>query len=335
MPPLSTVSGFIEATNSRTYSLTGLVTMSSGTPNWTILPASMMAMRRADLQRLVEIVADEDDGLLQRALQLDQLVLQMLADQRVERRERLVHQQDAGVGGEGARQADALLHAAAELVGELVGELVEPHELQLLVDGLVPRPPCRRRGCRGRSRHCRARSATASARTAGTPWRCGCGAAGAGSAASQLATSMSRRSVMDDDAAARDLVEAVDAAQQRGFAGAGQAHQHQDLALVDEDRGVVHGDEVAGLVLDGVAPLALVEQRQRLLRRRRRRSRRHARNATAVHRAAHSLSVRLRQLAAAPARGCFMMRSSSDRDDRRSRVRLRRRCAMLTGRARG
>src|SRR5882672_635481 len=45
MPPLSTVSGFIEATNSRTYSLTGLVTMSSGTPNWTILPDSMMAMR--------------------------------------------------------------------------------------------------------------------------------------------------------------------------------------------------------------------------------------------------------------------------------------------------
>ena len=45
-----------------------------------------------------------------------QLVLQMLADQRVERGERLVHQQDVGLGRKGARQADALLHAAGELV---------------------------------------------------------------------------------------------------------------------------------------------------------------------------------------------------------------------------
>ena len=38
------------------------------------------------------------------------------------------------LGREGAGQADALLHAAAEFVGELVGELVEPHQLDLLVD---------------------------------------------------------------------------------------------------------------------------------------------------------------------------------------------------------
>ena len=49
-------------------------------------------------------------------LQLQQLVLQLGADQRIERRERLVHQQDRRLGGEGARQADALLHAARKLM---------------------------------------------------------------------------------------------------------------------------------------------------------------------------------------------------------------------------
>ena len=39
----------------------------------------------------------------------------------IERRERLVHQQDVGVGGEGAGEADALLHAAGQLVRIFVG----------------------------------------------------------------------------------------------------------------------------------------------------------------------------------------------------------------------
>ena len=45
----------------------------------------------ADLERLVKVVADEDDGLLQAALQRQQLVLQVVADERVECGERLVH----------------------------------------------------------------------------------------------------------------------------------------------------------------------------------------------------------------------------------------------------
>ncbi len=53
-------------------------------------------------------------------LQLEQLVLQPRADQRVERRERLVHQQDRRLGREGAGKADALLHPARQLVHALV-----------------------------------------------------------------------------------------------------------------------------------------------------------------------------------------------------------------------
>ena len=46
---------------------------------------------------------------------LQQLFLHHLARHRVERGERLVHQQDFGVGGEQARDRDALLHAARQL----------------------------------------------------------------------------------------------------------------------------------------------------------------------------------------------------------------------------
>ncbi|MOA51916.1 hypothetical protein D3C78_1751270 [compost metagenome] len=66
----------------------------------------------AQLQGFVKVVADEDDGFAQFALQLQQFVLQALADQRVEGGEGFVHQQDIGIHGQRARQANALLHAA-------------------------------------------------------------------------------------------------------------------------------------------------------------------------------------------------------------------------------
>ncbi|MNW67304.1 hypothetical protein D3C74_458720 [compost metagenome] len=43
-------------------------------------------------ERLVEVVAHEHDGLAQLALQFQQFILQTLTDQRVEGRERFVHQ---------------------------------------------------------------------------------------------------------------------------------------------------------------------------------------------------------------------------------------------------
>ena len=66
----------------------------------------------AQLHGFVEVVANEDDGLLEILLQAEQLVLQLVADERIERGKGLVHQQDVGVGGEGAGEAHALLHAA-------------------------------------------------------------------------------------------------------------------------------------------------------------------------------------------------------------------------------
>ena len=56
-------------------------------------------------------MADEDDRALQLGLKVQKFILQPGADQRVQRRERLVHQQDRGLGDKGAGEADALLHA--------------------------------------------------------------------------------------------------------------------------------------------------------------------------------------------------------------------------------
>jgi hypothetical protein len=91
----------------------------------------------ADLERFVEVVTDENDRLLQVFLQQQELVLQLVADQRIERRERLVHEQDVGVGGEGAREAHALLHAAGQLMAELARPLRQADHRQLFGDDLV------------------------------------------------------------------------------------------------------------------------------------------------------------------------------------------------------
>ncbi len=63
-----------------------------------------------------------------------QLLLQDGAVLLVERRERLVHQQDLGIVGEGARDRDALAHAAGELVGVVVREAGEAGAVEIAPD---------------------------------------------------------------------------------------------------------------------------------------------------------------------------------------------------------
>ena len=66
----------------------------------------------ADLEGLLKIVAHEDDGFLQRLLQLQKLILQFGPDQRIKCRERFIHQQYRRFRGKRPRQSHALLHAA-------------------------------------------------------------------------------------------------------------------------------------------------------------------------------------------------------------------------------
>ena len=61
---------------------------------------------------------------------MQQLGLHELARLRIERGERLVHQQDLGIGGERAREVDALLHAARQLGRIPPLEALEPDELE-------------------------------------------------------------------------------------------------------------------------------------------------------------------------------------------------------------
>ncbi len=72
----------------------------------------------------------EDDRLLLRLPQPHQVFLHQLAGLGVEGTERLVHEEDVGVGGERPRQSHPLLHAARQLVGVVVGEAGQPDPLE-------------------------------------------------------------------------------------------------------------------------------------------------------------------------------------------------------------
>ena len=134
---------------------------SAGGAYWASLPPSLQDRDPvAHLDRLVDVVGDEDDRLAQLGLQAQELVLQALAVDRVDRAERLVHEHHRRVDGERAGDADALALAAGELRRVAVAHLVrvEPDELEQLVDArgdalLVPaeqaraRSRCSRRPC--------------------------------------------------------------------------------------------------------------------------------------------------------------------------------------------
>ena len=68
-------------------------------------------------------MGDEEDRLAELGLEAEELVLEPLAVDRVDRAEGLVHQHHARVRGERAGDADALLLAAGELRRVAVGEL--------------------------------------------------------------------------------------------------------------------------------------------------------------------------------------------------------------------
>ena len=87
------------------------------------------------LYGLVDVVGDEDDGLLDVFLNAQELVLEPLARDRVDGPEGLVHQHDGGVRRQSPRDPYALLLAAREFGRVTVAVLVrrEADELQELV----------------------------------------------------------------------------------------------------------------------------------------------------------------------------------------------------------
>ena len=74
---------------------------------------------------LVQIVGDEEGRLVQLLGELEELVLQLTADQGIEGAEGLVHQEHIGIRGECAGEPHPLLHAAGQLGGKAVLVAVE------------------------------------------------------------------------------------------------------------------------------------------------------------------------------------------------------------------
>ena len=74
--------------------------------------------------------------------QPQQLLVEHVADDLVERAERLVHQQQIGIERQRARDRGALLHAARQLPRELLAEAGEVDEFEPLGDALRRARPC-------------------------------------------------------------------------------------------------------------------------------------------------------------------------------------------------
>ncbi len=207
----------------------------------------------ADLQRLRQVVADKDDGLVKFALQIEQIVLELVADQRIQGGERLIHQQDVGVGGERAGEADALLHAAGQFLHGLVGPARQPDHGELLVDDAGAL----------RSAHAAQFEPEADIVAHAAPGqqaellehhRNGVEpnvAQGGGSARRHVDR---LAAVMHEDAAAGDAVQAVDRPEHGRLARTRQAHQHADLTAADVEIDLEGAHEGADLLADVLAP---------------------------------------------------------------------------------
>ena len=186
----------------------------------------------AHLDGLVDVVGHEQDGLGEVLLEPQELVLEAVADDRVDRPERLVHEHDRRVRGEGPGDAHALALAARELVrvAVAVAARIQPHDGQQLV-GPLPLP---RRG------------------PAQEPWHDDDVLTDrlvreqadlldhvADAAPQRRHVALRGILAVDEDPAARRLDQAVDHLERRRLAAAGRADEDADLACRNLEAEVV------------------------------------------------------------------------------------------------
>src|SRR5207247_1196200 len=84
-----------------------------------------------EIDRLVDVVGNEQRRLARATPDRLQLLLQELTRLGIECTERLVHQHDVGIERKQPRERNALLHSAAKLAGVEVGETGEMHEVEV------------------------------------------------------------------------------------------------------------------------------------------------------------------------------------------------------------
>ena len=89
---------------------------------------------RRQIDRLGDRMGDEADRLVGARPQFQQLLVEVVAHDLVERAERLVHQQQVGVEGQRAGDRGALLHAARQLPGIFLLEARQVDEVERALD---------------------------------------------------------------------------------------------------------------------------------------------------------------------------------------------------------
>src|SRR5437764_1787142 len=89
-------------------------------------------------ERVVDAVGDEDDSRAGARPYCQEILLQLLACLRVERAERLIHEDEDGLAHQRARDADPLLHATGQLVRKMFGKGGKPHQLDEMSRRIAP-----------------------------------------------------------------------------------------------------------------------------------------------------------------------------------------------------
>ncbi len=206
-------------------------------------------------------MGDKDDGSLGFGLQLEQFVLHLGTDQRVEGREGLVHEQDVGVDRQATGQADPLLHAAGQFARQAVRPGIQPDLRQcfegpLLPGRLVDTVHLQAEGGVLQDRHVRHQGE-------GLEDHAQLGAAQLDQLFVAHADDVL---VIDQHLAGGRLDQPVQHAHHGRLARSRQAHDDEDLALDDVEAGVLHADRRAGLLEDLLLVETLLDQLHGLLR---------------------------------------------------------------------
>ena len=203
-----------------------------------------------------EVVGDEQDREAEAQLQVAQQVEDLRADRHVERRHRLVGDEEPRLDGERSGDADALALAAAELVREAPGEArVEADEVEHLGDARLALLLADAVGTQSLGDRVADRRPRVERRVRDPGRRPGCSCAAPAARARRgeevLAVEVQRSLV--------GVEEAQEDARQRRLAAARLADEAEHLAVVDVEVDVVDGAHAA---LD--APERAAAQRERL-----------------------------------------------------------------------
>ncbi|CAE7229328.1 bsn, partial [Symbiodinium necroappetens] len=192
------------------------------------------------------VVGNHDDGGAGFFVELDEEGHDGVGGNFVEVSGRLVGDEDGGVGDDGAGDGDALLLAAGELAGEVVGAVRDTHPLQRTGDAIVALPARERVDEQGEldvlvgsEDGDEVVELEDVADVFGAPVR----ELGAGEPGDVLA--------LDDERARGGRVDAGDEVEEGGLAGAGGAHEGEEVAALDAQVEAVEG-------ADGVLALGVL-----------------------------------------------------------------------------